>query len=59
MGKQIGGLAAFFSQYHREKLMEIMKRDEIDNSKDAILYCIMKVWMDEIGQYKDESVVGR
>ena len=59
MGKQVGGLMYFLSNYHREKLMEIMKRDEFDNAKDAILYCIMKVWMDEIGQYKDESVVGK
>lgn len=59
MGKQVGGLMYFLSNYYQEKLREIMKYHGIENEREAIMYCIGQVWFDQIGQYKDEDVVGK
>lgn len=59
MGKQVGGLPAFLNQEQREKLEELMKRNLLRTPKEAIAYCIDMTWFEQVGQYKDENVVGR
>lgn len=46
---------AFLSADAREKLVAVMKRNQIDDERKGIEYCIDMVWFGQIGQYEERG----
>ena len=55
MKRIILSIMDFLSADAREKLIEVMKRNEIEGIRKGIEYCIELVWFGQIGQYQEIS----